>query len=147
MGEAALLPGAEESHGRVRRFDLAPRLTEHVRHRTKYLDMPVMDSQAFVFTAGGHSGPRARTLKEFMGLLAALPAAQIEGHLRRHDFSRWLADVFMDKSLGAYVATIENHVGTDEVPDVAADIAQAIRARYETAHEDNLEPDGIHSLD
>ena len=49
--EAALLPGAEEAHGGVRRFQLAPRLTAHVRHRTKYLDMPVLDSQAFVFTA------------------------------------------------------------------------------------------------
>jgi hypothetical protein len=38
--EAALLPGAEEAHGRVRRFQIAPRLTSHVRHRTKYLDMP-----------------------------------------------------------------------------------------------------------
>ena len=51
--EAALLPGAEEAHGQVRRFQLAPRLTAHVRHRTKYLDMPVPTSQAFVFTTDG----------------------------------------------------------------------------------------------
>jgi hypothetical protein len=133
MGEAALLPGAEESHGRVRRFALAPRLTAHVRHRTKYLDMPVLDSQAFVFTENGHSGPHARTLKEFMGLLAALPGERIESHLRRHDFSRWLNDVFRDHPLGSYVNTIEDRVDTDDPHDVAADIAQAIRARYEIA--------------
>ena len=138
-GEAALLPGAEEAHGRVRRFELAPRLTEHVRHRTKYLDMPVLDSQAFLFTDNGHSGPRARTLKQFMGLLAALPAAQIEGHLRRHDFSRWLDDVFRDKPLGSYVNTIEDRVDTEDAHDVAADIAQAIRARYETAADNGRE--------
>jgi hydroxymethylpyrimidine pyrophosphatase-like HAD family hydrolase len=57
--EAALLPGSEESHGQVRRFQMAPRLTSHVRHRTKYLDMRVLDAQAFVFTDGGRSGPRA----------------------------------------------------------------------------------------
>jgi hydroxymethylpyrimidine pyrophosphatase-like HAD family hydrolase len=132
-GEAALLPGAEESHGLIRRFELAPRLTAHVRHRTKYLDMPVLDSQAFRFTANGRSGPRARTLKEFIGLLAALPAVQIEGHLRRHDFSRWLDDVFRDNPLGSFVNAIENRVDTEDPCDVVADIAQAIRARYETA--------------
>src|SRR5437870_2866635 len=85
--EAALLPGAEEAHGRVRRFRLAPRLTAHVRHRTKYLDMPVLDAQAFVFTGDGRSGARARTLKEFTGVLAALPAERLVGHLKRRDFS------------------------------------------------------------
>jgi hydroxymethylpyrimidine pyrophosphatase-like HAD family hydrolase len=133
MGEAALLPGAEESRGQVRRFRLAPRLTAHVRHRTKYLDMAVLDSQAFVFADNGHAGPSARTLKEFMGLLTALPAERIQGHLRRHDFSRWLDDVFRDNPLGSYVSTIEDRVDTEDARDVAADIAQAIRARYEVA--------------
>jgi hypothetical protein len=86
MSEAALLPGSEESHGQVRRFQLAPRLTSHVRHRAKYLEMPVSDAHAFVFTDDGHVGPRARTLRTFMGLLAALGPRPIEGHLRRHDF-------------------------------------------------------------
>lgn len=57
--EVALLPGTEEARGQVRRFQLAPRLTAHVRHRTKYLDMPVLDSQAFVFTGDGRAGARA----------------------------------------------------------------------------------------
>ena len=71
LSEAALLPGAEESHGAVRRFQIAPRLTSHVRHRTKYLDMPVADPQAFVFTGDGAPGPRARSLKDFVDLLGA----------------------------------------------------------------------------
>jgi len=133
MGEAALLPGTEEANGLVRRFSLAPRLTSHVRHQTKYLDMPVLDSQAFVFTEQGAAGARAQTLKQFMGLLATLPAAQIDGHLRRHDFSRWLQHVFRDNPLASFIATIEGRVDTDSSRDLAADIAQAIRARYETA--------------
>lgn len=135
MSEAALLPGAEESRGEVRRFQLAPRLTSHVRHRTKYLDMPVLDAHAFVFTHDGKPGPRARTLKEFMGLLATLPAARIHSHLERHDFSRWLADVFRDMPLASHVHGVEDRVATEEVRDVVADIAQAIRARYETVVE------------
>ena len=133
MSEAALLPGAEESQGQVRRFLLAPRLTSHVRHRSKYLDMPVPEAQGFVFSDDGKAGPRARTLKDFMGLLAALPSARIQSHLERHDFSRWLADVFRDSPLASHVRTIETRVGTKDARDLAADIAQAIRARYETA--------------
>jgi hydroxymethylpyrimidine pyrophosphatase-like HAD family hydrolase len=133
--EAALLPGSEESQGKVRRFQLAPRLTSHVRHQSKYLDMPVVDAQAFVFTDNGRPGPRARTLKEFTGLLAALQPERIHAHLMRHDFSRWLADVFRDHPLAAHVRDLEGRIASDDATDIAADIAQSIRARYETATE------------
>ena len=132
MREAAILPGAEEAHGEVRRFGIAPRLTAHVRHRSKYLDMPVLDAQAFVFTEAGQPGLHARTLKEFMGLLAALPAANVQAHLARHDFSRWIAEVFHDHPLGSHVRTLEDRADTEDAHDVAMDIAQSIRARYET---------------
>jgi hydroxymethylpyrimidine pyrophosphatase-like HAD family hydrolase len=133
--EAALLPGAEEAHGQVRRFQLAPRLTSHVRHRTKYLDMPVPDAQAFVFTSDGRPGARARTLKELTGLLAALPADRLAGHLRRHDFSRWVEELFRDRPLAAHLHTVEARVESDDVRDVADAVWQAIRARYETTAE------------
>jgi len=133
--EAALLPGAEEAHGQVRRFQLAPRLTSHVRHRTKYLDMPVPDAQAFVFTSDGKPGARARTLKELTGLLAALPADRLAGHLRRHDFSRWVEEMFHDRPLAAHLHTVEARVESDDVRDVADAVWQAIRARYETTAE------------
>jgi hypothetical protein len=131
--EAALLPGAEEAHGQVRRFQLAPRLTAHVRHRTKYLDMPVLESQAFVFTGNGRPGARARTLKEFTGLLATLPADRLAGHLRRHDCSNWIEGVFRDRPLAAHLREVEARVQTDDPREVADAIGQAIRARYETA--------------
>ena len=134
--EAALLPGAEEAHGQVRRFQLAPRLTAHVRHRTKYLDMPVLDSQAFVFTDDAQPGARARTLKEFTGLLAALPADRLAEHLRRHDFSRWIEEVFRDRPLAAHLHEVEARVESDDPRDVADAVGQAIRARYETAIEE-----------
>ena len=135
--EAALLPGAEEAHGGIRRFQLGPRLTAHVRHQSKYLDMPVADGQAFVFSSSDRPGPRARTLKSFTGLLASLPDDQIAGHLRRHDFSHWMDGVFRDRPLAAYVRGIETRVDTDDTHEIAEAIAQAIRARYETATELN----------
>jgi len=129
--EAALLPGVDESHGVVRRFQLGPRLTAHVRHQTKYLDVPVLYEHAFVFGDGG-PGPRAHTLKEFIGFLGSLPADRIEGHMRRHDFSRWLSEVFRDHLLARRVRALEDRTGRDEnAKDLAADLAQSIRARYE----------------
>lgn len=133
--EAALLPGAEEAQGQIRRFQLAPRLTAHVRHQIKYLDMPVADAQAFVFGGDGRSGPRARTLKAFSGLVVTLPNELVDGHLLRHDFSRWIEDVFRDRPLAAHIRGIEARVRTDEGHEIAEGIAQAIRARYETAAE------------
>jgi hydroxymethylpyrimidine pyrophosphatase-like HAD family hydrolase len=129
--EAALLPGAAEAHGEIRRFRLAPRLTAHVRHQTKYLDMPVADAQAFVFAGNGRTGPRARTLKAFSGLLVTLPGDHIESHLRRHDFSRWIADVFRDHPLARRIHAIEARVEADDPHEIAEAVAQAVRARYE----------------
>lgn len=133
--EAALLPGAEEAHGEVRRFHLAPRLTAHVRHRAKYLDMPVIESQAFVFTGDGRPGARARTLKEFTGLLTALPPDRLVGHLRRHDFSHWIEGVFHDRLLAARLHHVESRAESDDPREVGDAIVQAIRARYETVAE------------
>jgi hydroxymethylpyrimidine pyrophosphatase-like HAD family hydrolase len=131
--EAALLPGAQEAHGRIRRFLMAPRLTEHVRHRAKYLDMPVTDDQAFVFTDNGRPGPRARSLKDFMRHLSVLPADAIAGHMRRRDFSRWLRGVFRDGPLAGRIQAIEGRVGPDEAQELAEEIVQCIRARYDVS--------------
>jgi hypothetical protein len=94
--------------------------------------MPVLESQAFVFTLDGGAGPRARTLKEFTRLLTALPPERLSGHLKRRDFSRWLEGVFRDRALADHTRRLEAGVDTDNVRDIADAIAQAIRARYET---------------
>jgi hypothetical protein len=93
--------------------------------------MPVLDHQAFMFTDNGHRGPRAHTLKEFMGLLSAFPPERIKSHLLRHDFSRWLADVFRDHPLAGHVRDLERRAASEDARVLAADIAQSIRARYE----------------
>jgi hypothetical protein len=130
-GEAALLPGAAEAHGRVQRFCIGPRLTSHVRHRAKYLDMPVSEPQGFLFTHDGRPGPRARSLKEFVDLLAELPDGNLAPHLQRHDFSRWIGHVFRDLSLAARVRALEGRLALERPRDLVNDISQAVRARYE----------------
>jgi hypothetical protein len=104
-----------------------------VRHRAKYLDMPVLETQAFVFTTNGRPGPRAHTLKEFTGMLAVLPADRLAAHAQRHDFSRWIEDVFRDRPLAAHLRSIESQVDSETPREVVQAIAQAVRARYETS--------------
>jgi hypothetical protein len=133
-----LLPGADEAGGTARRFTVVPRLTEHVRHRSKYLDMPIGDAQAFVFGDGGRSRPRARSLKEFIALLQDADERVVCGHLRRHDFSRWIEHVFRDGPLAARLRGLETRSGDDAIVDTVSAIQQAIRSRYEAA----LEPFG-----
>jgi hypothetical protein len=133
LNEAAVLPGVQESQGVIRRFRLAPRLTPHVRHRLKYIDMPVLDEHAFVFAADGHHGGRARSVKEFLQLLRIQVPEHLEGHLRRHDFSRWIGEVFRDRALASHLFKLEARVATDDAGSVAEAIGQALRARYEPA--------------
>jgi hypothetical protein len=65
IGEAAALPLTSESGGDMTRIRLAPRLTPHVRHMAKYIDIPVSESDQFVFWRDGVvSGDRARTLHQ-----------------------------------------------------------------------------------
>jgi len=136
VNEAAILPGPEESRGGVMRFEIGPRLTAHVRHRTKYLDMPVADAQAFVFSDNGRPLGRAHSLKEFVGFIRSLPGAIVDGHLRRHDFSRWIDDVFRDGVLASRVRGFESAVGDDSTKDIVGGIDQTIRARYERVASD-----------
>ncbi|MGA7794859.1 MAG: HAD hydrolase family protein [Candidatus Acidiferrales bacterium] len=91
--EGVLLPGIEEAGGKLLRFQLSPRLTVHVRHKAKYVDLQLIEGQGFVFTDNGKAvGTRARTLKEFVVSLKTLPLSVLEGHARRGDFSQWIGE-------------------------------------------------------
>ena len=132
IGEAVLLPVTEEARGEVRRIHLAPRLTPHVRHLAKYVDIPVSDSRAFVFWRDGSvTRERARTLREFVTVLERTPVAALAGHLRRGDFSRWIRDIFGDYPLAKTVQQIEQEFVAGTGGNVPALLAQAVRLRYE----------------
>ena len=131
MAEAAVLPGSEEAEGRLRRFRLVPRLASHVRHREKYLDVPVPEGRAFVFCENGATGRRASTLKELLDVLTATPVVALDGHLRRGDFSRWIGDVFGDHFLASQIWKVEEQYRVGWAIDVNDRLAEAIRERYE----------------
>lgn len=138
LSEAAVLPITAEARGDLRRIRLAPRLTPHVRHQAKYVDVPVMDGHAFVvWIDDRRTGGRLRTLRQLVELLESTEPSAIGGHLRRNDLSRWIAEVFGDYPLAATVRALESEYGHGQRPDPTDVIAQAIRSRYEFLEEEN----------
>lgn len=130
-GQAVALPITAEAGGQLRVFNVASRLTPHVRHRQKYVDVPVSEARAFVFTPA----VRARTLREFVRELERQPAAQLDPFVKRGDFSRWIRDVFGDHVLAAGLRSLEaRHRGTPGGDAIPA-LVDAIRARYELRDE------------
>ncbi len=132
VDQAALLPGPEEAEGKLQRFTLLPRLTSHVRHKTKYLDLELIDELGFVFTRNDRPlGPPARTLKDFVTALKTYPPDVLEPHVHREDFSRWILTVFHDPTLATDIRKVEQRYRLGHVRDLCSAIAAAVEARYE----------------
>lgn len=132
LSEAAVLPLTTEAKGEVRRIHLAPRLTPHVRHVTKYIDIPIAERDRFVFWRNGSvSGQYARTLRQLVETMEHWPVSALHDHLVRNDFSRWLANIFGDYPLAKSVRTLENEYKQRQSGDVVLDIVAIIRSRYD----------------
>lgn len=132
MNEAVLLPGIAETGGKLRRFQLAARLTTHVRHRAKYVDLRLIESQGFVFTESGKPvGAPARSLSEFISSLKTLPLSVLEGHAQRGDFSQWIAEAFHDHQLASGVRKVEQRYRLGHTRDLYNALAESIEERYE----------------
>ena len=129
-GQAVVLPITDEARGELRLFNIGRRLTPHVRHREKYVDVPVTEPKAFMFNDPGPV-QRASTLRQFVNALESRPADVLHGYLMRGDFSRWLRNVFGDHALAAEVHTKESRVARGDPGDVVPEIVSAIRGRYD----------------
>jgi hydroxymethylpyrimidine pyrophosphatase-like HAD family hydrolase len=130
--EAVLLPGMRETGGKCLKFTLFPRLTSHVRHKAKYLDVQLLVEQGFWFTdgTGAVAGP-ARTMKEFLVLLEQVPSIVVSEHARRGDFSRWVAEVFRDHALASEIRKVEQRFRLGHIHDLTDSIAKLVQERYE----------------
>ncbi len=137
--EAVWLPGIEEAEGKLSCFKLLPRLTPHVRHKTKYLDVQLAGGQEFVFTDNGQTiGPPARSLKQFVLSLPSTPATSLAGHARRGDFSRWIEGVFHDHRLASDVRKVEQRYRLGHLDDVRQSLARLIQDRYKFSHDKSM---------
>jgi hypothetical protein len=145
IGQAVALPVTEEAGGEVRLFTIAPRLTPHVRHREKYVDVPVSAARAFVFNANGQPAHRVRTLRQFVSALERTPPHHLAGYIVRGDFSRWIGDVFGDRALADELRALEQRYRSGVREDTVPAMANAVRGRYDLAEDDLETPTGDRS--
>jgi len=136
LEEAVLLPGADGGPDRPLQFQIAPRITFHVRHQHKYLDVPVSDRHAFLFREDGAVVGKARSFRELSEVLAKAKPDVLGNHLRRGDLSRWIHDVFGDRPLAAQVREIERRYALQPSADVNDELLRLIRERYSTGDEE-----------
>ncbi|HVG71828.1 MAG TPA: HAD hydrolase family protein [Vicinamibacterales bacterium] len=139
VGQAVALPITEEASGELRLFNIGRRLTPHVRHREKYVDVPVTEQKGFLFTAPAPA-TRARTLREFVTVLEAQPVDRLKGHLERGDFSRWIGEVFGDRALAVEIGGQERRFVSGIDGDTIPEIVSAIRGRYDLTDDDEEGP-------
>jgi len=137
--QAMALPITAEAGGVLKTFTMARRLTPHVRHREKYVDVPVPDQHAFVF-AGPDQRVRARTLREFVAQLERSDPASLIGYVVRGDFSRWIGEVFGDHPLAQELRALEARDRHLSFPETIPEMANAIRSRYDLLVEDEAAP-------
>lgn len=132
LGEAAVLPVNSEAEGRITKLRLVPRLTPHVRHVAKYVDIPVPVSDQFVFWRNGSpSGRTARTLGQLVEIVEEEPLEYVKHHLSKHDFSKWIAGVFGDYPLAQSIGLIEDEYRSSSGENVVEHIVELIRTRYQ----------------
>jgi hypothetical protein len=136
VGQAIALPITEEASGELKLFTIAPRLTPHVRHREKYVDVPVSAHRAFVFNGNGRSAHRIRTLRQFVSELESSPKALLDGYINRSDFSRWIGDVFGDRALADELRELEARYRSGSRQETLAEMANAVRGRYDLSDDD-----------
>jgi len=131
VGQAVALPITEEAGGKLRLFTIAPRLTPHVRHRQKYVDVPVSAYRAFVFNGNGRPAHKVCTLRQFVSELEHTSPALLAGYIMRSDFSRWIGDVFGDHALAAELKTLEDRYRSGANAETIPEMVSAVRSRYD----------------
>lgn len=93
-------------------FVVAQRVTPHLRHTHKYDHRPLEGERGFHFRRSPTelTGALAANLAELEDEVSRCERAVLRHHCPRHDFSRWVADVFHDPGLADTLATAESSV-------------------------------------
>jgi hydroxymethylpyrimidine pyrophosphatase-like HAD family hydrolase len=109
------------------------RQTPHVRHLRKYADSQVPHDLRFLFRGpDGHIVAAADSLNAFQGAVASAPEAVLAHHAGRGDFSRWVVDVFGDRTLGQQIRKLEARWTRGEMRDLRPRLQALVALRYGT---------------
>jgi hypothetical protein len=114
-------------------FSVGSRFTEHRRHLRKYAQVQLPDERAFHMRDGeDHVVGVAGDFTDLVHLLQACPDSALEHHADHCDLSRWIGDVFADRSLAAAVAAIERHLadGSLDCTHARQQVMDSVRRAY-----------------
>ena len=70
-------------------------------------------------------------MREFVSIIEQWPDAALRSHMRRHDFSKWIAHVAGDYPLSKTIESLEVDQNSGNTKINAHAVTQAIRARYQ----------------
>jgi hydroxymethylpyrimidine pyrophosphatase-like HAD family hydrolase len=113
-------------------FVATPRETPHVRHLRKYADSTLLPDQRFLFRwPDGRLAATAESFASFRQAVASIDDLVLADHARRRDLSRWVLDVFADKTLGVQLRKLEARWERGEVPDLRRELERLIAFRYD----------------
>ena len=118
-------------------FTPGVRAVGHVRHQHKYAEAQVPYERGFTFRdANGAIGTHVSSLAEFLAELERVPRVSLAHHAARHDFSRWIREVFQDRPLATAVRRSEERFRGDEADAFRKALQDSVKLRYD------LESDG-----
>ncbi len=118
--------------GMTRSFSIGARSSSHVRHWHKYAAVPMSPDRRFVFR-GDPSGRGVGSMQDFVHRLLHADLADVQFHLLRGDFSRWVRGSVADEQLAGELASIERDlVGRQSraVDQARNEVCDLVRQRY-----------------
>ena len=114
------------------RFRPRAREIRHVRHQRKYASGQVPYERGFTFRdSSGAIGPHAGSMSEFAIQVQEAAPKVLVHHATRHDFSRWIRDVFQDKHLATAVRRAEDELRPDAVDLFRNALLAMVGLRYD----------------
>lgn len=107
------------------------RQVAHVRHLHKYADGEVPVEKGFTFRGShGELGTHVTSLRGFMQALGKTSADSFLHHAAHRDFSRWVRDVFQDRSLSHSMRKIEERSRQDTWQSARGAMRELLALRY-----------------
>lgn len=129
-GHARLRSG----HDPTRTVSFTPdaRESSHVRHRHKYAEGQVPYERGFTFRDASNAiGAHVASMAEFSAELDLVPAATLVHHAKRHDFSRWVREVFHDRLLADAIARCESELRLQDPSSFRTTLKELVGLRYD----------------
>ena len=108
------------------------RSVPHVRHVHKYSEGDVPIEKGFLFRGShGELGAHVTSLRAFLHAVQRAPVDSLLHHAAHRDFSRWLREVYQDRSLASSVARVEMRARPATAQATRRALSELVALRYD----------------